>query len=51
MIPVYRKAITGVLAAAFALTVTGSALAPAIAAEPGITDTEILLGGPRISAT
>lgn len=45
MIPIHRKAMTGILAAAFALTVTGSALAPAIAADPGITDTEILLGG------
>jgi branched-chain amino acid transport system substrate-binding protein len=45
VIPIHRKAITGILAAAFALTVTGSALAPAIAADPGITDNEILLGG------
>jgi branched-chain amino acid transport system substrate-binding protein len=45
VIPVYRKAVTGILAATFALTVSGSALAPAFAAEPGITDTEILLGG------
>ena len=45
MIQVYRKAVTCILAATFALTVTGSAVAPALAADPGITDTEILLGG------
>ena len=45
MIPVYRKAITGILAATFALTVTGSAVAPALAADPGVTETEIVLGG------
>ncbi len=45
MIPVYRKAITGILAATFALTVTGSAVAPALAADPGVSDTEIVLGG------
>jgi len=28
VIPVYRKAVTGILAATFALTVSGSALAP-----------------------
>jgi branched-chain amino acid transport system substrate-binding protein len=43
--PVYRKAVTGILAATFALTVTGSAVAPALAADPGVTDTEIVLGG------
>jgi len=45
VIPVYRKAITGILAATFALTVTGSAVAPALAADPGVTETEIVLGG------
>jgi branched-chain amino acid transport system substrate-binding protein len=45
VIPVYRKAVTGILAATFALAVTGSAVAPALAADPGITDTEIVLGG------
>jgi branched-chain amino acid transport system substrate-binding protein len=43
--PVYRKAVTGILAATFALTVTGSAVTPALAADPGVTDTEIVLGG------
>jgi branched-chain amino acid transport system substrate-binding protein len=37
--------VTGVFAAAFALAVTGSAIAPARAADPGVTDTEIVLGG------
>jgi branched-chain amino acid transport system substrate-binding protein len=45
VIPVYRKAVTGILAATFALTVTGSAVAPALAADPGVTDAEIVLGG------
>jgi len=45
VIRVYRKAVTGILAATFALTVTGSAVAPALAADPGISDTEIVLGG------
>jgi branched-chain amino acid transport system substrate-binding protein len=40
-----RKATIGIFAAAFALAVTGSTIAPAAAADPGITDTEILLGG------
>jgi branched-chain amino acid transport system substrate-binding protein len=45
VIRVYRKAVTGILAATFALTVTGSAVAPVLAADPGVTDTEIVLGG------
>jgi branched-chain amino acid transport system substrate-binding protein len=45
MKPPLRKAASGVFAAAFALAVTGSAMAPAAAADPGITDTEIVLGG------
>ncbi|MBV8370654.1 MAG: ABC transporter substrate-binding protein [Candidatus Eremiobacteraeota bacterium] len=40
-----RKATIGIFAAAFALAVTGGTIAPAAAADPGITDTEILLGG------
>ncbi len=40
-----RKATIGIFAAAFALAVTGSTIAPAAAADPGVTDTEILLGG------
>jgi len=43
--PFVSKAVTGVFAAAFALAVTGSAIAPARAADPGVTDTEIVLGG------
>jgi branched-chain amino acid transport system substrate-binding protein len=45
MIPFHRKAVIGVFAATFALTVSGSAIAPALAADPGVTDTEIVLGG------
>jgi branched-chain amino acid transport system substrate-binding protein len=45
MIPVHRKAVTGILAATFALTVSSSTIAPALAADPGVTDTEIVLGG------
>ena len=45
MKPFVSKAVTGVFAAAFALAVTGSAIAPARAADPGVTDTEIVLGG------
>ena len=41
----HRKAVTGVLAATFALTVSGSVAVPASAADPGISDTEIVLGG------
>ncbi len=40
-----RKATIGIFAAAFALAVTGSSVAPAAAADPGVTDTEIVLGG------
>lgn len=35
----------GLIAAAFVLSVTAGPLAPAIAAEPGVSDTEIVLGG------
>jgi len=45
MKPLVRKAVTGIFAAAFVLTVTGSAAAPVSAAEQGVTDTEIVLGG------
>ena len=45
MKPFIRKAATGTLAAAFALAMTGSTLAPALAADPGVSDTEIILGG------
>jgi branched-chain amino acid transport system substrate-binding protein len=45
VIRLYRKAATSILAATFALTVTGSAVAPALAADPGVSDTEIVLGG------
>jgi branched-chain amino acid transport system substrate-binding protein len=41
---VRRKAAIGIFAAAFALAVTGSTIAP-VSAETGVTDTEILLGG------
>src|ERR1700736_2914999 len=40
-----RKAATGIFAAAFALAVTGSTIAPVSAADPGVSDTEIVLGG------
>jgi branched-chain amino acid transport system substrate-binding protein len=43
--PFIRKAGTGMFAAAFALAMTGSTIAPALAADPGVTDTEIVLGG------
>ena len=39
-----RKAAIGVFAAAFALAVTGTMIAP-VSAETGVTDTEIVLGG------
>jgi branched-chain amino acid transport system substrate-binding protein len=39
-----RKATIGVFAAAFALAVTGTTIAP-VSAETGVTDTEIVLGG------
>ncbi|HEY0383746.1 MAG TPA: ABC transporter substrate-binding protein [Candidatus Elarobacter sp.] len=45
MKPFVRKAGTGMFAAVFALAMTGSTIAPAFAAETGVTDTEILLGG------
>jgi branched-chain amino acid transport system substrate-binding protein len=45
MHPFSRKAVTGIVAAAFAFTITGSTVAPASAAEQGVTDTEIVLGG------
>jgi branched-chain amino acid transport system substrate-binding protein len=43
--PVFRKAGTGMLAAVFALAMSGSTIAPALAADPGVSDTEIVLGG------
>ncbi len=45
MKPVFRKAGTGMLAAVFALAMSGSTIAPALAADPGVSDTEIVLGG------
>jgi branched-chain amino acid transport system substrate-binding protein len=35
----------GLIAAAFVLAVTGGPLAPALAAEPGVSDTELVIGG------
>jgi branched-chain amino acid transport system substrate-binding protein len=43
--PAIRKAAIGIFAATFALAVTGSTIAPAVAADPGVSDTEIILGG------
>jgi len=43
--PFISRTVTGIFAAAFALAVTGSTIAPARAADPGVTDTEIVLGG------
>jgi branched-chain amino acid transport system substrate-binding protein len=43
--PRFSKAVIGIIAAAFAFAVTGSTIAPAGAADPGISDTEIILGG------
>ena len=40
-----RKAAIGIFAAVFALAVTGSTIAPVSAADQGVTDTEIVLGG------
>src|SRR5947209_1936012 len=40
-----RKAAIGLFAAVFALAVTGSTIAPVAAADPGVSDTEIVLGG------
>ncbi|MDB5073426.1 MAG: hypothetical protein JWM87_4537 [Candidatus Eremiobacteraeota bacterium] len=45
MKPFVSRFVTGMFAAAFALTITGSAVAPVSAAEQGVTDTEIVLGG------
>ena len=45
MKPFIRKAGTGMFAAVFALAMTGSTIAPAFAADPGVSDTEIVLGG------
>ena len=45
MKPFVRKAGTGMFAAVFALAMTGSTIAPALAADPGVSDTEIVLGG------
>jgi len=43
--PSIRKAAVGIFAATFALAVTGSTIVPAVAADPGVSDTEIILGG------
>jgi branched-chain amino acid transport system substrate-binding protein len=45
MKPFLRRVSSGIFAAAFALTVTGGAVTPAYAADPGVSDTEIVLGG------
>lgn len=45
MTPAIRKAAVGIFAATFALAVTGSTIVPAVAADPGVSDTEIILGG------
>ena len=45
MTPSIRKAAVGIFAATFALAVTGSTIVPAVAADPGVSDTEIILGG------
>jgi branched-chain amino acid transport system substrate-binding protein len=37
--------VVGIFAATFALAVTGSTIVPAVAADPGVSDTEIILGG------
>jgi branched-chain amino acid transport system substrate-binding protein len=43
--PILSKAAIGIFAATFALAVTGSTIAPVNAADPGVSDTEIILGG------
>ena len=45
MKPLMRKAGTGMFAAMLALAMSGSTIAPALAADPGVSDTEIVLGG------
>ena len=45
MKPAFRNAASGLLAATFMLAVTTSTIAPAAAADPGVSDTEIILGG------
>ena len=45
MKPSLSKAAIGIFAATFALGVTGSTMAPVGAADPGVSDTEIILGG------
>ena len=45
MTPVLSKAAIGIFAATFALAMTGSTIAPVNAADPGVSDTEIILGG------
>jgi branched-chain amino acid transport system substrate-binding protein len=40
-----RRTALGIFAAASAFAATGSAIVPALAADPGVTDTEIVLGG------
>jgi branched-chain amino acid transport system substrate-binding protein len=45
VIPSVRKAAAGICAVAFSLTVTASATAPVEAADPGVSATEIVLGG------
>ena len=42
MIPFHRKAVIGVFAATFALTVSGSAIAPALAADPGVRNRVVI---------
>ena len=45
MRPTVRTIASGLLAATFMLAVSTSAFAPAAAADPGVSDTEIVLGG------
>jgi branched-chain amino acid transport system substrate-binding protein len=43
--PILSKAAIGFFAATFALAMTGGTIAPVNAADPGVSDTEIILGG------
>ena len=45
MTPILSKAAIGFFAATFALAMTGGTIAPVNAADPGVSDTEIILGG------
>jgi branched-chain amino acid transport system substrate-binding protein len=41
----FSRTAIGLVAAAFALVVTGGIIAPVAAAEPGVSDTELIIGG------